>query len=138
MLSPVRGSIVVAVAVVLVAAGPASASLGSVEVRSASGQLVARAGGGKFLYPADGSLVAVGGVHALPTGVEVDDVSLLGGRVRATRVVVGTRGQGSRIDGLLVDGLLRLPRANSIYSLDGAAYLVALQKAVVRGRDTRR
>jgi cell wall-associated NlpC family hydrolase len=105
------------------AAGPAA------QVRTSAGKLLASATGKSFEY---GSLVQVAKIVRSRRTVALEGVSLLDGRVHVNRLVVGARGNG-RIEDLVVDGLLRQPRQNTLFSLDGSSYAVVLQKAVVGG-----
>jgi cell wall-associated NlpC family hydrolase len=100
------------------------------EVVSPSGKPLAAAGARSFAYPADGSVVSVASWHSVRSGVVLDGVQLLHGRVQAAHVVVRNDGTGS-IDDLVVDGLRRDPAQNSLFGLDSATYLVVLQKAVI-------
>ena len=111
---------------------PAAAAdiLGTAQVRTADGSLLAAARDGSFSYPTNGSLLSVGRVQTANGRVELEDVSMLGGRVHADRVTL-RQGHRARIDGLVVDGLLRDARPNALYPLDGSSYLVVSQKAVI-------
>ncbi len=63
-------------------------------------------------------------------------VSLLGGRIRASRIVVPARGlAGARVQGLIVDGVPFPVRANTLVPLGGKSYVVALQQAVAADTD---
>jgi cell wall-associated NlpC family hydrolase len=128
-----RGALLAALALVCPPAAAADI-LGTAQVRTADGALLAAARGGAFAYPASGALVSVGQVHGAGAQVELEDVSMLGGRVHADRVTL-RQGQRAVIDGLVVDGLLRDARPNALYSLDGTSYLVVSQKAVI-GKST--
>jgi hypothetical protein len=127
-------------ALVLLAAAPAQAAtardLALAEVRAPSGSLVVRAGEGPFIYPARGKLsVLVGSssivtVHGRSEAV-LTKVSLLGGRVRAARIVVPASGlTGARVQGLIVEGRAYPVRANTLVPLGTRGYVVALQQAV--------
>jgi hypothetical protein len=119
-------------AVVALAVAPSVLAdvFGAAQVRTPDGALLARASGGSFSYPADGSIVSVGSIATSSRGVVLRDVSLLGGRAHADRVVL-RQGRGSRIDNLVVDGLVQEARQNGLYPLDSDSYLVVLQKAVI-------
>jgi cell wall-associated NlpC family hydrolase len=120
-----------AVAIALVAAPTAAADiLGTAQVRTADGKLLAAAGEGTFNYPRDGSVLSIGKVLASDTHVDLQDVSMLGGRVHADRVTI-RHGRRARITGLVVQGLLRDASANALYQLDTGSYLVVSQKAVI-------
>jgi cell wall-associated NlpC family hydrolase len=69
-------------------------------------------------------------VNATETRVDLEDVSMLGGRVHADRVTI-KHGRRAEIEGLVVQGLLRDAGANALYQLDTASYLVVSQKAVI-------
>src|SRR5437870_10648572 len=123
------------VAISLVGAPAAAADmLGTAQVRAASGKLLAAAGAGSFTYRRDGSVLSIGRVVATETRVELDDVSMLGGRVHADRVTI-RHGRRAAISGLVVQGLLRDASSNGLFQLDTGSYLVVSQKAVI-GRKT--
>ena len=119
------------VAIALVGAPAAAADiLGTAQVRTADGKLLAAAGDGSFTYPRDGSVLSIGSVLATETRVELDDVSMLGGRVHADRVTI-RHGRRAAISGLVVQGLLRDASSNGLFQLDTGSYLVVSQKAVI-------
>jgi cell wall-associated NlpC family hydrolase len=124
-------ALVFMVAVALVGAPAAAADiLGTAQVRTAEGTLQAAAGDGSFTYPRDGSLLSIGKVSATETRVDLEDVSMLGGRVHADRVTI-RHGRRAEISGLVVQGLLRDASANALFELDTGSYLVVSQKAVI-------
>jgi cell wall-associated NlpC family hydrolase len=114
------------------AAAPAAAAdiLGAAQVRTADGALVAAARGGSFAYPRDRFLVSIGSVSVSRDRVELRSVRMLNGSVAADRVTLA-RGRSAVVDGLVVDGLLREARQNSLFSVDSRSYLVVEQKAVI-------
>jgi hypothetical protein len=123
--------------------GPVSAAAGTIglaEVRDASGTTLARAGAGAFAFGRDSTVrVRSGAVAARPRRVVLRGVSLLGGRVRAARVVVPARGLvGARVDGLVVDGRAYSAGPNTLVPLGRGGYLVALQQAVAPGNGSTR
>jgi cell wall-associated NlpC family hydrolase len=128
-----------AAAAFLVLAGPAQGATSPlVEVLDAQGRIAAQGGSGLFAYPADGSALDVGSASATSAGTELTDVSLLGGRVQATRIVVPRHGlRGAAVDGLVVDGRVVPGRPNTLVPLGGSSYLVVLQTAVVPGSKSR-
>jgi cell wall-associated NlpC family hydrolase len=132
-------SLLAAAALFLVLAGPAQGAASPlVEVLDGNGRIAAQGIGGRFAYPADGSAVDVGSASVTPTGVELADVSLLGSRVQATRVVVPRHGlRGAAVEGLVVDGRVVPTRPNTLVPLGGSSYLVVLQTAVVPGSKSR-
>jgi hypothetical protein len=120
------------VAAIALVAAPAAAAdiLGTAQVRTADGKLLAAAQNGAFAYPRDGSLLSVGKVLATETHVYLEDVSMLGGRVHADRVTI-RHGRRATIEGLVVEGLIRDARANALFQLDTGSYLIVSQKAVI-------
>ena len=132
-------SLLGAAAVLLFLAGPAQgAAPALVEVLNGQGNVAAQGSSGRFAYPADGSVVDIGSATSTATGVELANVSLLGSRVQATRVVVPRHGlRGAAVEGLVVDGRLVSARANTLVPLGGSSYLVVLQTAVVPGTKSR-
>jgi cell wall-associated NlpC family hydrolase len=136
MLRSLLGAAVVSV----VLAGPAQAAAPAlVEVLDANGRISAQGGPGRFAYPANGAVVDVGSARQTATGAELADVSLLGGRVQAARVVVPRHGlRGASVEGLVVDGRIVSGRPNTLVPLAGSSYLVVLQTAVVPGSSSRR
>jgi len=123
-------------ALLLVFAAPARAgTLGLAEVRAADGTLLGKAGGGGFVYPADGSVLRIGSSRATAARVVLRDVSMFNGRITVRRLVVPARGLGgAHIDGLVVDGTDYVIGPNALISLGGGSYVVALQEAVSPGR----
>ena len=132
-------SLVGAAAASLLLAGPAAAAGHAlVEVLDAQGRIAAQGGAGSFAFPANGVVADIGSARTTSTGVELDDVSLLGSRVQATRVVVPRHGlRGASVEGLVVDGRIVSGRPNTLIPLAGSSYLVVLQTAVVPGQKTR-
>jgi cell wall-associated NlpC family hydrolase len=124
-----------AIAIALIAAPAAAADiLGTAQVRTADGQLLAAARAGSFEYPSDGSVLSIGSVVATDRRVDLEDVSMLGGRVHADRVTI-RHGRRAQISGLVVQGLLRDASANHLYQLDTGSYLVVSQKAVIGSKN---
>jgi cell wall-associated NlpC family hydrolase len=109
---------------------PAAAASSVAEVLGPDGRIVASTAGGRFDYPANGSIVHVGSSSVGSTGVELDDVSLLGGRIQAVRVVVPRRAKAALVEGLYVDGRAVTSRVNRLIPLTGADYMITSQAAV--------
>src|ERR671929_2008535 len=123
-----------AIAIALIVAPAAGADiLGTAQVRTADGRLLAAAKDGPFTYPSDGSVLSIGNVVATKRRVDLEDVSMLGGRVHADRVTI-RHGRRAQISGPVVQGLLRDASANKLYQLDTSSYLVVSQKAVIGGK----
>ena len=129
---------VLAVLLVALAAAPAAlaAAPSVAEVRGPADDLLSSAGPGPFAYPdVVGSGVRVGDATADDRGVELYDVSLLGGRVWAYRVYVPTKGlRGAAIDSLVIGGREVSVTANKVVHLAPKTYVVLLQQAYVPGR----
>ncbi len=125
--------LLIAVAVSLVVAPVASATPVA-EIIDQNGRVIAAAGTGRFDYPANGSLLHIGSASVTATGVELSDVSLLGGRIQAVRVVVPRRAKSAQVEGLFVDGHALRARVNRLIPLSAADYLITSQAAVGSGR----
>ena len=125
-----RAAVVVAV-LALACPGTAIARTAAVQILDTKGSVVSAAASFPYAYPADGSLVQVGSASATPAGVDLRDVAVLGGRVRAERVFVPAQGiEGARVDGLVVDGLAEDGEAaNNLIPLGAGDYVVVLQTA---------
>jgi hypothetical protein len=118
----------------LVGIPAAGAAPSYAELRDEAGTVLAAAAGASYDYPEDGSLVHVGEARRIPGGVQLDEVVLLGGRVRAGRLVVPDHGfAGVEVSDLVADGVRPRSRPNTVVLLPGVGYLVAGQEAVVAG-----
>ena len=112
----------------------AAGTLGLAEVRGPDGHLVAHDLGGPFSYPARGWAVRIGASQATRRRVVLRDVSLLGGEVTVSRIVVPAHGlHGASVVGLRVGGVPRSAGPNTVIGIGGGTYLVALQEAVSPG-----
>ncbi|MDX6512483.1 MAG: peptidoglycan DL-endopeptidase CwlO [Gaiellaceae bacterium] len=110
--------------------GAASARAAAVEVRSAAGALVASGTSGSFSFPADGSVVQVGSTTLTPQGVELRDVTILGGEAFAARVLIpSNRRATAHVQGLVAAGRSVPDRPNTLVPLGGRSYLVVRQEA---------
>lgn len=125
--------LLIAVAVSLVVA-PAASATTVAEIIDQNGHVIAAAGTGRFDYPANGSLLHIGSSRVTPTGVELGDVALLGGRIQAVRIVVPRRAKAAQVEGLFVDGHAVRARVNRLIPLSAADYLITSQAAVGSGR----
>ena len=68
-------------------------------------------------------------------GLELRDVSILGGRLQAARIFVPASGaDGAEIDGLTVDGNAVSSVPNTLVELGSGNYAMVLQEAVLPGR----
>jgi len=117
----------------LVLAPAAAASGGYVEVVDAAGHVLASATGPSFDYPADGTLVHVGHAVVGPAGVELNDVSVLGGAVSAQTIVLPRGTKAIRIVDLVGGGRQLAPRPDTLVPLGSSGYLVVAQQAVLQG-----
>jgi cell wall-associated NlpC family hydrolase len=123
--------IVVAVGAVVV---PAAAATPVAQVLNAHGRVLASAHSGRFAYPRNGSLLRIGSASVTAAGVQLDDVSLLGGRIQAVRIAVPRRAKAASVDGLFVDGHALESRVNRLIPLSASDYLITSQAAVGSGR----
>jgi murein DD-endopeptidase MepM/ murein hydrolase activator NlpD len=99
-------------------------------VRDADGGIVASATGSTFDFPEDGLVAHVGGAAQTASGVELTNVVLLGGRIRADRIDVPTRGfAGLQVGGLVVDGVSKPVKPDTLAMIPGVGYLIAAQEA---------
>jgi hypothetical protein len=115
----------------LLAPGSARAAIGVVDVRGPDGGVIAQDGGGAFTFPSSGAVVQVDAALFNGRDVDLRGVSLLAGLVTADRILVPAHGvDGARIVGLRIDGTLVRSDPNTLISLGGSSYLVALQEAI--------
>ena len=122
----------VALVVALLVAPAAFGAAPAAEIRGPDGSLIAAASRSPFAYPRDGSVLRVGSMASTAGGLELRDVSVLGGAVQAARLLVPSRGlAGASVEGLSVGGRAEPGQANTLLSLGGPSYLVVLQEAVV-------
>jgi NlpC/P60 family len=121
-----------ALVVLAVALGVAPPALASpvAEVLDPSGHVVAAPGSGAFAYPADGSLLWIPASSSSGDTVQLDNVSLLGGRVLIGTVSVSGRSRSVRVDGLVVDGRAVSAGPNRLVPVGPATYLITDQTAV--------
>jgi cell wall-associated NlpC family hydrolase len=123
--------ILLAAAAALIVAPAALAATPAAEIRGPDGGLIAAASRAPFAY---GTALEIGSMASTARGLELRDVSLLGGTLKARRLVVPARGLGgARIDGLAVGGRHEPGNTNTLLSLGGSSYVVVLQEAVVPG-----
>ncbi len=110
----------------LALAPTALAAGGYAEVVGPRGNVIAAGTGPSFDY---GNVVHVG--HAIVTadGVELDDVSLLGGTVQVGSIVLPRRGSDIQLSSLMLGGAELPSTANQLVPLQGG-YMVVAQQAV--------
>jgi len=123
-----------AVAVSLVLAPAAGAAAPVAQILNSHNRVIASAGPGAFDYPRNGSLLHIGSSSVSAAGVELRDVSLLDGRIQASRVLVPQRAKSARVENLYVDGNLLRVRANRLFPLSRTDYLITAQAAVGSNR----
>ena len=125
----IRG-LLTAVAVALLLAPSALADPVAQILRS-DGKVIAAADPGRFDYPhRTGALLHIGSSSATARGVQLDDVSLLGGRIKANRIFLPAKGTHAQVKGLYVDGHVVRPRVNKLVPLTASDYLITSQAAV--------
>lgn len=133
MATPGKRSLLLGCVVALALTASAhAAGLGVAEVRAPNGSLAATAGVGPFSY---GRTLQIGSAVATGRGVELRNVSMLGGRIWVGRIFVPYRGlQEADVATLIVGGRTMQPTTNGLIPLAPHTYLVVLQKAVIPGR----
>src|SRR5215210_2360188 len=123
-----------AVALSLVLAPAAGAAAPVAQILNAHNRVIATAGPGSFDYPGNGSLLHIGSSAVTASGGELRDVSLLDGRIQASRVLVPQRAKSARVENLYVDGNLLRARPNRLFPLSRTDYLITAQAAVGSNR----
>ena len=122
--------LLIAVAVALVLA-PSALADPVAQILTSNGKVIAAAGTGRFDYPKKtGALMHIGSSTVTAKGVELREVSLLGGRIHASRVVLPPKAKRAVIEDLSVDGRVVRPRVNRLIPLTAADYLITSQAAV--------
>ena len=106
------------------------------EIRNGSGALLGRAGAGSYESPRDyGYLLTIGSSERDAGGLTLQDVSILGGRIRIARMLVPASGTaGARIEGLQVAGHYANAAPNTVLQVGDGSYAVFLQEAALPGR----
>ena len=93
-------------------------------------------GDGPYQSPRDyGYLLTIGSSRARRLGVALQDVSILGGRIRIASMYVPASGTaGAHIDGLQVGGRYAQATPNTVLQVGDGSYAVFLQEAALPGR----
>jgi NlpC/P60 family len=132
----VRRFALVLVGVVLVLPATAHAATPVAEIRNAHGVLVGQVGDGPYQSPHDyGYLLTIGSSRRDASGVALQDVSILGGRIRIASMYVPASGTaGAHIDGLQVAGRYAQATPNTVLQVGDGSYAVFLQEAALPGR----
>jgi len=81
-----------------------------------------------YAFPADGSVAQVADVVAGSGALRVRGISLLGGRIRIDRAIVG---RNASVDGVVVDGIAQPPGSNRVVAVPGVGWALVLQRAVL-------
>jgi cell wall-associated NlpC family hydrolase len=126
--------LLLAVAVTLAVVPSAAAATPVAEIVNLHNRVLAAADVGAYAYPQSGRLLQIGDSAVTGTGVELRDVSLLGGRIQADRIFVPHRGKAAVVQGLLVDGSAVDARVNRLIPLSTSDYLIISQAAVASTR----
>jgi hypothetical protein len=106
------------------------------EIRDDHGMLLTRADEGHYLSPRDyGYLLTIGASARDGSGLTLQDVSVLGGRIRIGSMFVPAAGtRGAHIEGLRVAGRDAHARPNTILPVGDGSYAVFLQEAALPGK----
>jgi cell wall-associated NlpC family hydrolase len=125
-----------AAAAALLVPSLAHAGVPVAEIRDGRGTLLARADEGHYASAHDyGYLLTIGASARDQTGLTLQDVSVLGGRIRIGSLfvpAVGTR--GARIDELQVAGRNAHAAPNTVLQVGDGGYAVFLQEAALPGK----
>ncbi len=126
----------VAVAFVVVWPGAALAAPSPVaEIVGDKGEVIARADAGAWSSNDYGYSLQIGSSSRTDAGVELRDVSVLGGRLRVARLFVPAAGAGgAAVEGLTLDGVAMNSAPNTLLELGSGNYAMVLQEAVLPGR----
>ena len=125
-----------AAAAVLVLPSLAHAGVPVAEIRDDHGTLLGRADEGRYSSPRDyGYLLSIGSSARDAGGLTLQDVSVLGGRIRIGSMFVPAEGtRGARIDGLQIGGRDAHARPNTVLPVGDGSYAVFLQEAALPGK----
>jgi hypothetical protein len=105
------------------------------EIVGDNGEVIARAGVGAWSSADYGYSLQIGSSTRSDAGVELRDVSILGGRLRVARLFIPASGtDGAQIEGLTVDGNAVSGAPNTLVQLGSSNYAMVLQEAVLPGR----
>jgi len=106
------------------------------EIRDGEGSLLGHAGTGSYTSPSDyGYLLTIGSSARDASGLTLQDVSILGGRIRIGRMFVPASGTaGARIEALQVAGHFAKAAPNTVLQVGDGTYAVFLQEAALPGR----
>jgi len=132
---PVR-RLAVALVVALALPAAAHAATPAAEIRDSNGVLLREIGVGAYTSPDDfGYLLTIGAARRDAGGLTLNDVSILGGRIRLARMTLPASGTaGARIDGLQVAGFDVRAKPNTVMQVGDGGYAVILQQAALPGR----
>ena len=126
----------VALVVAFVLPAAAHAATPAAEIRDSDGVLLREIGVGAYTSPDDfGYLLTIGAARRDAGGLTLNDVSILGGRIRLARMTLPASGTaGARIDGLQVAGFDVRAKPNTVMQVGDGGYAVVLQQAALPGR----
>ena len=116
------------------AAAPAASSPVA-EIVGDKGEVIARADPGAWSSHDYGYSLQIGASSRTDQGVELRDVSVLGGRLHVGRLFVPVSGaRGAVVEGLTLDGVAVSSAPNTLLELGSGNYAMVLQEAVLPGR----
>jgi hypothetical protein len=125
-------------AVIVAGVWPGAALAGTApvaEIVGTNGKTIARAGLGPWSSADYGYSLQIGASSRTSAGVELRDVSILGGRLHVARMFIPATGAGgAQLEGLTVDGLAMSSAPNTLVELGSGNYAMVLQQAVLPGR----
>lgn len=103
------------------------------ELLDAKGRIVAAAKAATFTYPSNGATLTIAHASITQERVQLDGVSLLGGLIQASSVIVSNQNRSAEVEGLVVGGQAISAGVNEIIPLDSSSYLITSQIAVAGG-----
>jgi NlpC/P60 family len=128
--------VVLALAAAVVLAPSARAGVPVAEIRTGEGTLLSQASAGPYTSPQDyGYLLSIGASQRDATGLTLQNVSILGGRIQIAAMFVPAIGTaGARIKGLRIAGHHTTAGPNTVLQIGDGSYAVFLQEAALPGR----
>ena len=101
------------------------------QILKSNGKVIVSAKPGTFDFPSKtGKLLHIGSSSVTARGVELENVSMLSGRIRALRVFLPAKAKRAQVAGLFVDGHVVRARVNRLIPLTASDYLMTSQAAV--------
>jgi hypothetical protein len=130
-----RLSLAVVVLAVLWPSSALAASSPVAEIVGDKGEVIARANAGAWSSHDYGYSLQIGASSRTDAGVDLRDVSILGGRLQVAHLFVPASGtDGAQVEGLTLDGAPVNGAPSTLVELGSGNYAMVLQEAVLPGR----